>query len=125
MRQELERKEAVQELTAEGCIIEPAAVERLEAEHVDKIKQLSPAPMVVNERLLENLDTGEVALETSVEVLTEIEEEKEKRDVNDFVNFYNDRYEKIKTLLLRRRDIQNAVSISRLEDMQERDDASV
>ncbi len=125
MRQELERKEAVQELTAEGCIIEPAAVERLESEHVDKIKQLSPAPMVVNERLLENLDTGEVALETSVEVVTEIEEEKEKRDVNDFVDFYNDRYEKIKSLLLRRRDIQNAVSISRLEDMQERDDASV
>ncbi|MDY6768775.1 MAG: hypothetical protein SVW02_01565, partial [Candidatus Nanohaloarchaea archaeon] len=72
MTQELERQEAVQELTAQGCIIEPAAVDRLEPDHVDKIKDLSPAPMVVNERLLENLDTGQIALDTSVEVHTDI-----------------------------------------------------
>ncbi|MDY6770231.1 MAG: hypothetical protein SVU88_04640, partial [Candidatus Nanohaloarchaea archaeon] len=65
MKQELERKEAVQELTAEGCIIEPEAVEQLQPEHVDRIKQLSPAPMVINERLLDNLDTSEIALDTS------------------------------------------------------------
>ncbi|MDY6769032.1 MAG: hypothetical protein SVW02_02905, partial [Candidatus Nanohaloarchaea archaeon] len=121
----MERQEAVAELTAAGCIVEPAAVDQLEPEHVRKIQELSPSPMVVNERLLENLDAGAVGTETSVEVLTEIEEEKEKRDVQDFVDFYNDRYEKIKSLLLRRRDIQNAVSISRLDDIQERDEVSV
>ncbi|MCJ7478669.1 MAG: DNA-directed DNA polymerase II small subunit [Candidatus Nanohaloarchaeota archaeon QJJ-7] len=120
----MDRQEAVKELTSRGCIVEPEAVDRLEENHIEKIKNLSPSPMVVNERLIDNLESGDVSLESSVDVITEIEMEKEKRDVQDFVDFYNDRYEKIKSLLLRRREIQSAVSISRLEDMEEREEVA-
>ncbi|MDY6770318.1 MAG: DNA-directed DNA polymerase II small subunit [Candidatus Nanohaloarchaea archaeon] len=120
-----EQKEAIADLAEAGCIVRADAAERLDAETADRITAMSPPPMVVNEQLLDNLETGAIGRDTSVEVLTDIEEEKEKRDVQDFVDFYNDRYEQLKSLLLRRRDIQNAVSITRLDDMQERDEVSV
>lgn len=121
----MDQQEAVKELTAAGCIVQKDAADRLDDHRVERIKELSPSPMVVNERLIDNLEAGEISLETSVDVMTDIEREKEKRDVNDFVNFYNDRYERLKQLLLRRREVQNAVSISRLDDMAERDEVSV
>lgn len=121
----METRQVVTELAEEGCIVEKDAAQDLTEEHVRQIKELSPSPMVVNQKLIENLDSGEIDMRTSVEVLTEIEREKEERDVEDFVSFYNDRYETIKKLLLRRRDLQSAVSISRLDDMSERDEASI
>ncbi len=121
----MDQQEAIKELAAAGCLVQADAAERLDASHIERIKELSPSPMVVNGTLIDNLERGDISLDTSVEVLTDIEREKEKRDVNDFVDFYNDRYEKLKKLLLRRREVQSAVSISRLEDMEERDEVSV
>ncbi|MDY6776629.1 MAG: DNA-directed DNA polymerase II small subunit [Candidatus Nanohaloarchaea archaeon] len=122
----MDRQEAVSRLAEEGCMVQPSAVDLLDDESVSRILSLSPKPMVVNRRLLENLGEGIPGrMETSVEVKTEIETEKEKRDVNDFVDFYNDRYERIKELLLRRRDVKNAVSISRLERMENREETAV
>lgn len=122
----------VAELTEAGCLVEQEAVDNLSPTHVSRIRNLSPRPMVVDEQLVENLSSDEFIddsersdIRTSVEVLTEIDTEKEKRDVQDFVNYYNNRYEQIKNLLLRRRDIQRAVSISRLEQMGEQEDVSV
>lgn len=123
---EMETQEAVQKLTEAGCVVEPAAVDRLTGDHVERITSLSPTPMVVNRTLIDNLENQIVdAPATSVELHTDIETEKEKRDIQDFVDFYNDRYAKIKDLLLRRRDIQSAVSLSRVSDLEERDDVSV
>lgn len=146
----MDQKQAVQELAEVGCIVERNALSEIREEHVDHIKQLSPPPMIVNEQLVTNLnrsidtrddtdeaaedvtaaavtDTGErpETIETTVEIETELDAEKEKRTVEDFVDYYNDRYERIKELLLRRRDIQGAVSLAHLEDMSSDEEVSV
>jgi DNA polymerase II small subunit len=146
----MDQKQAVQELAEAGCIVEKNALQKIQEEHVDKIKELSPKPMIVNEQLITNISTAldtaastaddtdddEVAqaiedhgqsrpLTTSVDILTEIDMEKEKRTVQDFVEYYNNRYERIKNLLLRRRDIQSAMSISHMENRSEGDEVSV
>ncbi len=147
----MNQKQAVQELAEVGCIVEKNALDRIQEEHVDRIKELSPKPMIVNEQLITNIsaaldaaanmeDTQEAdaavaetiaehgqdqSLTTSVEVLTEIDMEKEKRTVQDFVDYYNDRYERIKNLLLRRRDIQSAISLSHIENRNEGEEVSV
>ncbi|MFB6245440.1 MAG: DNA-directed DNA polymerase II small subunit [Candidatus Nanohaloarchaea archaeon] len=61
-------------------------------------------------------DTGERdGIRTKVEVLDESDVSKEEKDVPEFLSNYNDRYEKLKDLLMRRRELQGAVSIKNLE----------
>lgn len=150
----MDQKRAVRELAEVGCIVEKDALSQIQKEHVNKIKELSPKPMIVNKKLVSNISTalavdeeavgveetegtaedvtaavtagiGEGRVQASVEVLTEIDMEKEKRSVDDFVDYYNNRYERVKQLLLRRRDIQSAISLSHLENRNEKDEVSV
>ncbi len=153
----MDQKQAVQELAEVGCIVERNALNEIQEEHVDRIKQLSPRPMIVNEQLVSNLDraiggteegtdntdtadedrtdditeavrdTGDrpETIETAVEIQTEIDMEKEKRTVEDFVDYYNDRYEQLSAILRQRRAMQGAVSLAHLEDMSSDEEVSV
>jgi len=141
----MDQEQVVQELAEVGCIVEKNALNTIQEEHVDRIKELSPTPMIVNEQLVANIaaslgaddDTGGAAgdeivqeqrtrpLTTSVDILTERDMEKEKRTLQDFVDYYNDRYERVKNLLLRRRDIQSAMSLSHLDTRSDGDEVSV
>lgn len=49
------KPQLVRELTELGCIVEKKAADRLNKEHVERIKSLSPKPLVVNSTLLNNL----------------------------------------------------------------------
>ncbi len=147
----MDQKQAVRELAEVGCIVEKNALPQIREEHVNHIKDLSPPPMIVNERLVSNLsqrirdgeqETAGTAedvvaaaaqeaggrpetVETSVEVQTDINTEKEKRTVGDFVDYYNDRYERISQILRQRRAMQGAISLSHVEDMSADEEASV
>ncbi|WP_414836715.1 metallophosphoesterase [Candidatus Nanohalococcus occultus] len=60
-------------------------------------------------------------LKTKVEVLDRADVSKEEKDVPEFLANYNDRYKKLKKLLMRRRELQSAVSIKNLERRDEGD----
>ena len=64
-------------------------------------------------------------LDTKVEVLDDYEIEKCDKDVPEFLGYYNDRYEKMKKLLMRRSELRSATSIKRLERRSEGDEAAV
>jgi len=63
-------------------------------------------------------------LETKVEVLDHQEIKKEEKDIPEFLQYYNDRYEKMKKILTRRRELKSATTINRLERKDEGDDAT-
>ena len=69
-------------------------------------------------------DRRRKGLSTKVEVLDEAEITKEEKDVPEFLANYNDRYDKLKKLLMRRRELQSAVSINRLSTKSEGDQAA-
>lgn len=125
----------VKRLTEHGCLVEPEVVDRLQEDDLNRITGMDPLPMVVNERFLENLrDTETIRDETDglddsrrtkVEVEKHFEGNMEEKDVEEFVQYYNDRYSRMKDLLRQRMELSNAVSIGRLEDRGEREDVAV
>lgn len=63
-------------------------------------------------------------LRTKVEIIDEKDISKEEKDVPEFLQYYNDRYEKMKELLMNRREMQSATTINRLERRDEGDEAT-
>lgn len=64
------------------------------------------------------------SLTTKVEVLDESDITKDEKDVPEFLQNYNNRYKKLKKILMRRRELQGAVSIKRLERKNEGEEAA-
>ncbi len=64
-------------------------------------------------------------MDTKVEVLDRADISREEKDVPEFLNNYNDRYDRIKDLLLRRMEMKSAVSIKRLGRRNEGEEATV
>jgi len=54
---------------------------------------------------------------SGVEVVYSYEDFNKKREVQDFVAFFTHRYEKLRSILLNRQELQSATSISRLQHM--------
>ena len=63
-------------------------------------------------------------LRTKVEIMDEKDISKEEKDVPEFLQYYNDRYEKMKKLLLNRREMSSATTINRLERRDEGEQAT-
>lgn len=79
-----------------------------------------------NEQTVQIKDTRNQKKEfnTKVEILDDIEIKKEEKDVPEFLQNYNDRYEKMKKILQGRRELQAATTINRLERKNEGDEAT-
>ena len=70
-------------------------------------------------------DDGERGdLNTKVEVLDDYEVTRDEKDVPEFLGYYNDRYEKMRKMLMRRSELKSATSIERLERRDEGDQAA-
>jgi DNA polymerase II small subunit len=63
-------------------------------------------------------------LDTKVEILNDYEVSEDEKDVPEFLGYYNDRYDRMKKLLMRRSELQSATSIKRLERRSEGDEAA-
>ncbi|MFB6208868.1 MAG: DNA-directed DNA polymerase II small subunit [Candidatus Nanohaloarchaea archaeon] len=63
-------------------------------------------------------------LETKVEIIDDKDISRDEKDVPEFLQYYNDRYEKMKKLLMRRKEMQSATTLKRLEKRSEGDEAT-
>jgi len=71
------------------------------------------------------MDSGNRSdLRTKVEVMDQHEIKKEKKDVPEFLQHFNNRYDKMKKLLMRRKELQAATTLNRLERRNEGEDAT-
>ena len=64
------------------------------------------------------------SMDTKVEIMDEKEISKDEKDVPEFLQYYNDRYDKMKKLLMRRKELQAATTLNRLERRNEGEEAT-
>ena len=63
-------------------------------------------------------------IDTKVEVMDDYDVSRSEKDVPEFLQYYNDRYDKMKKLLMRRSELRSATSIERLKRRSEGDEAA-
>ena len=61
---------------------------------------------------------------TKVEIMDDYEVSRSQKDVPEFLGYFNDRYDKMKKLLMRRNELASATAIQRLERRSEGDEAA-
>ena len=64
-------------------------------------------------------DRNRSEMRTKVEILDETDVSEDEKDVPEFLGYYNDRYDRMKDMLMRRREMKSATSIKRLESRDE------
>lgn len=62
--------------------------------------------------------------DTKVEILDHHDINQEEKDIPEFVSYFNDRYKKLKNILMRRKELQSATTINRLRRKSEGDSAA-
>lgn len=62
---------------------------------------------------------------SSVKLVFSYDEESKKRDIQDFVAYFNARYKAIENILRNRQELQNIVSINRLENKKDKEEISL
>ena len=72
--------------------------------------------------ILDERDRNE--METKVEIMDEKDISEDEKDVPEFLQYYNDRYDKMKKLLMRRKELQAATTLNRLERRSEGEEAT-
>jgi len=69
-------------------------------------------------------DRNRSEMRTKVEILDETDVSEDEKDVPEFLGYYNDRYDRMKDMLMRRREMKSATSIKRLESRDEGEEAT-
>ncbi len=62
---------------------------------------------------------------SNIIVLKNYKEKDKKREINDFVGYFRSRYDKLREILQKRRELQDVVSIKRVLDKREKGDVSL
>ncbi len=137
------QQKLVETLIDEGCLVDRNVIKELQHSDVKTIQQLSVKPMVVDTEFLSQLrqqshnhDTAEQkqqpvrvretdhSVATSVEI-QEYRSKEEKKSADDFAQYFQDRYERMKHILRQRQDLKEAVSLTHMPDNQKEDVAII
>lgn len=120
-------QKVVKELSRRGHMVDKGAASIIDKELFSEIIEMDGKPVVIEKKFVEDLknnkksselrDHGEKSINSKVEVFRSFETEKEEKEIEDFVQCFNDRFERIKNILMKRRELRSTVSISRLEGM--------
>jgi DNA polymerase II small subunit len=115
--------EILKKFWRKGFLISPSLVE-LEIEDLDEfmdyLSKLEKKPTVITEEIYKAFKRKKRAIpkveikERKIRILKNYEREERKKDINDWVAYYNNRYERIKDLLIQRPELKSALSIGRI-----------
>ncbi|MBI2654684.1 DNA-directed DNA polymerase II small subunit [Candidatus Woesearchaeota archaeon] len=73
----------------------------------------------------ENKDTQQKNNENAVKVVSLYKEEPKKREPQDFVDYFNNRYKSVEKILKQHQELKNTVSINKIQNKQERENLSI
>ena len=111
-----EKKNAVDRLMKCNFLLSSELLEVLDKEEV--VKKIIALPENAEERQLkEILFPGRA----SVRILKSYKEEAKKRSTGDFVSYFNTRYSKMKEILQKKQELQDAISIKRVLSKNEKE----
>ncbi len=131
----MEPQQIVEKLTNLGCLVDRESLNQINKEDIEKIENLEIKPLLINSEFIQNLrkhplnefrnkdvhvsersefeviERRKHNLEGKIELQDPYIDKGGKRDIIQFVKLFNDRYERIKNLLMMRRELRSAVSI--------------
>ena len=124
----MSNQKLVKEIASKNCMVDKEAASMIDQKVVSKISKMDETPLVINKAFIKRLkedekefqdDRRNLDIKTNVEVIRSFErkDEEEEKEIEDFVEYYNDRFERLKNILMKRRELKSAVSLSRLEDI--------
>lgn len=142
--QKQEKKEILNILFANNTIISPDFISKLEniklnKDELQNFKNILKDKkfLFMNNKTLEsilqkiNIQTPDkkkiqkLKEEKNLEIVSEYKEEKKKREVSDFISYFNNRYNEIKNMLIFRPEMKNAVCINRILNSQKSENVSI
>ena len=122
-------KEVVRKFMKKGYNLSPSVVDDIGEEDLDRVDSSEMDIDYIDEDVLSFVRASEGSatrdVRTKVEVEKNFEGSMNEKDVPEFVQYYNDRFFKLKNMLSQRVELSDAVSIGRLEDYGEKEDLSV
>ncbi|MBA3064790.1 hypothetical protein FP803_05110, partial [Candidatus Woesearchaeota archaeon] len=80
---------------------------------------------ILYHKFIDYFDITKSNEEPDVKILFSYNEESKKRDVKDFVSFFNSRYKAIENMLKNRQELQNLMSINRIINKKEKETISL
>ncbi len=139
------KKQIIQELISKGVLVEENILGRLESvddiDVLEKIKnnsslileegsfsEISEKPISYTD--FDNAESEisekkEIISERKVKIVSVYEKPPHKRQYNDFVTLFNRRYKALMKILRQRQEMQNVISLARLNTKNERDSVAV
>ncbi|MFC1728516.1 DNA-directed DNA polymerase II small subunit [Nanoarchaeota archaeon] len=125
---EEEKKKVVEFFLQKGILIDETFLNKIKnINNLEELHTLLSEKLKSNGAFILNDETNntpepqtQVSGENNVNVLFSYEEEEKKLEVQDFVRFFNVRYEKLKGILQNRPEFQNILSLNRLANKKDR-----
>src|SRR3989338_3489183 len=108
-------------LAEAGCLLDKNAAENLTENHVAHILSLTEKPMMVDSLYLESIgDRKSNAIHisdisSSYEIIKSVDEQDVGKSIQDFIDYFSDRYHQISSFLRQRRPFKRSVSISNIK----------
>jgi len=130
------KQELVKFLLEKGLLITDNALDKINSKEeleflYNLIKKKNDA-LVLDEEILNSLKSTEqkdqveqIGDDKDVKIIFSYEEESKKRGVQDFVAYFNKRYNLLSSILQNRAELSNLISINKLQYSRERENASV
>ncbi len=122
-----EKKKIVEYFLEQGILVNKELLDKLSEEDVKKICSFGSVTKetILDKDTLDNFKKGDKGPRSEVKVVFSYQEEAKKRSIQDFVGFFNRRYESLKNILYNRQELENITSISRIKKKTEREQVSV
>ncbi|MBD3249266.1 DNA-directed DNA polymerase II small subunit [Candidatus Woesearchaeota archaeon] len=98
--------------------------ELLSPEYFNNLDDKDKTPEQIYEEYISKKQEKETQIYTknsSVNITSTYKEDYKKRDITDFVAYFNARYKSIENILMNRQELANIISISRIKDKPEKD----
>ena len=114
-----------------GQLITSLKIQDINWMEMDKIKTLSEkgknkeSYLNFVKHLLTEEEIPKAKEESKIKIINSYVEESKKRDIQDFVQYFNNRYETIKKILKNRSELTNTLSINRIKAKKDRDHISL
>lgn len=120
----------VRNFMEEGYNVSPSVADQITEEDLKNIKSSDMDVNFVDGEILSKLradstNTSERKFNTKVEIEKNFEGSMNEKDVPEFVQYYNDRFFRLKKMLSSRVELSDAVSIGRLDDYGDKENLSI
>ncbi|MBI4452989.1 DNA-directed DNA polymerase II small subunit [Candidatus Woesearchaeota archaeon] len=144
MQQEIinRKREIIEICLKKGILISPEALKRIDDEQkilkifeILKQKKVEAPPdaeinfdnLIRENRQTQTKEIGEkiIKKEDKIKIVYSYQDEPKKRDPQDFVDYFNNRYRSLERILKQRQELKNPISIGKISNKKEKEELSI